>query len=78
MASTFKHPLVAFREANRLSQSDAAALVGVTQGLWSRLETGDVFAGARVARRISKLTGVSIDRLMDFEDDNEPVADAIN
>lgn len=71
MSRTHKHPLRAFREANGLlSQADAAQLVGISQAMWSRLETGDTHASPKIARRIERLTGVSADSLMDL-DDNE-------
>jgi transcriptional regulator with XRE-family HTH domain len=72
MSQEHKHPLRAFRDANGLlSQEAAAALVGISQAMWSLLETGRKFASPRVARRIERLTGVSADSLMDFGD-NEP------
>jgi transcriptional regulator with XRE-family HTH domain len=58
--------LLAFREAKRLSQAEAAALVGITQGMWSRLETGRDGARPAVARRISDITGVPLERLLNF------------
>lgn len=71
MLKTRKHPLVAFREANGgLSQSEAAALVGITQSHWSRLENGLAFVKPRVAKRISELTGVSMSSLMNFGDND--------
>lgn len=73
-----KHPLVAFREANKLSQTEAAQLVGVTQGLWSRLETGAGYVSPRVAKRIADLTGVALESLLNLGDDNDPVSNAVN
>ena len=71
-----KHPLVAFREANgNLSQAEAARMVGITQAQWSRLETGRSHARPSVARKISELTGVSLESLLNFTD-NEPVLNA--
>lgn len=69
MGRTRKHPLVAFREANDdLSQADAAALVGITQGHWSRLENGKAHARPRVAKKIAELTGVSLESLLNLGD----------
>lgn len=72
MARVRKHPLVAFRQANdNMSQTEAASLVGITQAHWSRLETGRAHARPRVARRIANLTGVALESLLDFTD-NDP------
>ena len=71
-----KHPLVAFREANDLSQVKAAELVGITQAHWSRLETGRSHARPRIARRISDLTGISLESLLNFTD-NESARNAV-
>lgn len=71
-----KHPLVAFREANDLSQVQAAELVGITQAHWSRLETGRSHAHPKIAMRISKLTGVSVESLLNFTD-NETGVNAV-
>lgn len=73
MTRTFKHPLVAFREANgNLSQTEAAALVGITQAHWSRLETGEAHARPRIAQKIARLTGVAMESLLDLSD-KDPV-----
>lgn len=73
MSIEWKSPLRAFRDAHDgMSQEAAAALVGITQAMWSRLESGKSHASPRVARRIERLTGVAADSLMDFGD-NEPV-----
>lgn len=71
MARIRKHPLVAFRQANEnMTQSAAAALVGITQAHWSRLETGRAHARPRIARRIANLTGVALESLLDFTDND--------
>lgn len=70
-----KHPLVAFRDANELSQEQAAAMVGISQAHWSRLENGMVFADPPLAKRIAELTGIDKDRLLNFGD-NEQVSNA--
>lgn len=69
MALTRKHPLVAFREANDgMSQAEAAALVGITQAQWSRLENGRSHARPRIAARIAQLTGVAMESLLNLTD----------
>jgi transcriptional regulator with XRE-family HTH domain len=68
MSRAHKHPLVAFREANDLSQTEAAALVGITQAMWSRLEKETAFASPSVAKRIADLTGMALERLLNFGD----------
>lgn len=75
MTDRLKHPLVAFREANKLSQAQAAEMVGITQAQWSRLETGVGHARPRIAKRIADLTGVSLESLLNLTD-NEPVPNA--
>lgn len=69
MVTTRKHPLLAFRHANNnMSQSEAAALVGITQEMWSRLERGTAYASPKVAKRIAELTGVALESLLNFGD----------
>lgn len=69
MALVTKHPLEAFREANgKLSQTEAAKLVGITQPAWSRLESGKFFASPALAKRISELTGIALESLLNFGD----------
>ena len=64
-----KNPLVAFREANgNMSQAQAAELVGITQAMWSRVESGKAHASPSLARRIANLTGVSLESLLNFGD----------
>jgi len=73
MARTRKHPLVAFREANdAMSQAEAAALVGITQAQWSRLENGRAHARPVIAQRIAQLTGMAMESLLNLTD-NESV-----
>lgn len=72
MVTARKHPLLAFRHANdNMSQAQAAALVGITQEMWSRLERGTAYASPKVAKRIADLTGVALESLLNFGD-NEP------
>ena len=68
MEAALKHPLVAFREANGLSQAAAAARVGITQAMWSRLETRTAYVGPSVAKRIADLTGIALESLLNFGD----------
>lgn len=72
MARAFKHPMLAFREANKLSQAAAGELAKITQSQWSNLETRQSFASPEVASRIAELTGMDKDRLLNFGD-SEPV-----
>lgn len=74
MTRTIKHPLKAFRDANALTQTDAAKLVGITQAHWSRMESGHAHARPRIARRIANLTGISIEALLDFRDNESGTA----
>lgn len=53
-------PLLAAREARRLSQAQAARLVGVSQGAWSRIERGRQVPSMRVQLRIESALGVSV------------------
>ena len=76
MSHGHKHPLRAFRDANgQMSQEAAAALVGISQAMWSLLEKSKKHASPKLARRIAQLTGVSEETLMDFGDNEsaEPV-----
>jgi transcriptional regulator with XRE-family HTH domain len=78
MDFTPKHPLVAFREAHgNLSQQAAAEMVGITQSMWSLLESGKGFVRPAIAKRISELTGVSRDSLMNWSDDNDSGSNAV-
>lgn len=72
MTTETKRPLHAWRDAQGLSQTQAARLVGISQPHWCELERGDKFASAAVARRIEELTGINKDTLLNFGD-NEPV-----
>lgn len=71
-----KHPLLAFREANALSQQQAADLVKITQPMWSLLEAGKAFASPAVANRIAELTGIDRDSLLNWSDDNGTASNA--
>ena len=75
---TSRHPLLVFRETHnpRLSQAAAATLVGISQPYWSQIEAGEKFCSPRVARRISDLTGVAVDYLLDWADDRANCAGA--
>lgn len=67
--------LLAFREGRTppLSQTDAAALVGITQAHWSRLENGLVGASPKLARHIADVTGVPAETLLNWGDDDSSV-----
>jgi transcriptional regulator with XRE-family HTH domain len=60
--------LAAWRDDAELSQADAAELAGITQAHWSRLESGDSFCSPKLAQRVSKLTGVSLETLLGIAD----------
>lgn len=77
MALTHKHPLLAFREANGLTQDQAAELVGITQAMWSLLEARKVYASPAVAKRIAELTGIDRDSLLNWSDDNDSGRNAV-
>lgn len=66
MPVTPKHPLRAFRDANGLNQQQAASLVGISQSMWCLLERGRAFASPRVARRISDVTKIGMESLLNF------------
>lgn len=65
--------LLKFREDRELSQADAAALVGIDQSHWCRLENGETFAGPKLAKKLSELTGVSLETLLGIADDDSGV-----
>lgn len=73
----FKHPMKAFRESNgNMSQDAAAQLVGITQAMWSAVESGASFASPAVAKRISDLTGIKLELLLNLGD-KDPVTNAV-
>lgn len=77
MVHTRRRPLlVTFRASRAINQTEAGALVGITQSQWSLLENGRAFASPRVANRIAKLTGVTLESLLNLGD-NDSVADAV-
>lgn len=45
-------------------------MVGITQGMWCRLENGAAHARPSVARRIADLTGVALESLLNFSDND--------
>lgn len=63
----------AWRDWEQLSQEDAARLFDITQAHWSRLENGEVGASPKLAKKISKRTGVPMERLLNFGDDDSGV-----
>ena len=56
--------LLRFREARKLSQEQAADLVGITQPHWSRLEDGKAAASPKLAKRMTEVTGVPLEVLL--------------
>lgn len=61
--------MLAFREANRLNQAEAAAPVGISQEMWSLLERGKAFASPAVAERIAALIGCDFRLLLNYSVD---------
>jgi DNA-binding XRE family transcriptional regulator len=53
-----------WRTRCRLNQIDAASILGVTQGYYSKVERQRVAPRRTIARRITKKTGVSLESLM--------------
>lgn len=69
MASLPREPfesLLAFREDRAWTQAQAAAYVGITQGMWCRLENKTAGARPKLARKISRKTGVPVMALLNF------------
>ena len=62
--STQTTPLQDARVARGLSQAAAAALVGLHQSTWSRIERGDQQPRGEVLRRIIHEFGVSADAVL--------------
>ena len=56
--------LFTWREAKRLSQTDAAKLLGISQSTYSRMERGVKFLRGPIAKRIMEQTGVSLEKLV--------------
>jgi transcriptional regulator with XRE-family HTH domain len=50
-----------WREAQRLSQREAAEVVGMDVNMYSRLERGVYFAKGPLAKRIYQITGVPLE-----------------
>jgi DNA-binding XRE family transcriptional regulator len=65
---SLSHKLVAWRRKRRLTQREAAALLGVTQPTWCAWETGSVVPRSVYVRRLIEITDGEI-RLEDFETD---------
>ena len=55
--------LAEWREANQLTQIEAAAKFGVHQSNWSRLERGEVHPRPALMKRLMKETGVPVEVL---------------
>lgn len=64
MAYKRSHPLKTFRDANDLTQGQAAKLFGVSQAAWSRYERNLQRPNKKLAKRLIRETGVSSDILM--------------
>lgn len=56
--------LRAWRAARRLSQREAADVVGISQTLYSRLERGTVATKGAIAKRLVLVTGVPLETLV--------------
>lgn len=56
--------LKSWRTAQRLNQIDAAAKLGVSQGFYCRLETGQQVPRPPTAKTISELTGVPLETVL--------------
>lgn len=65
MKRTRPYPnLKTWRRANTLNQRDAAKKLGISQGFYSRLETGFQPPHAKTAKIISDRTGVPLETLL--------------
>lgn len=53
-----------WREAHDLSQEEAARILNVTQGHYSKLENGRQYPGRRLAKAISDRTRVPIELVL--------------
>jgi len=49
-----------WREAQRLSQAQAAEVFGISQGLWWKYETRRMFPRGKLAKRIADTTGIDL------------------
>jgi transcriptional regulator with XRE-family HTH domain len=63
-----RSPLQAARTAQQLSQSEAAALVGLSQTAWSRVERGHQVPRRKVQLAIEQHFGVSISEILKWAD----------
>jgi len=52
-----------YRKENQLVQEEMAAIIGVTQGTYSRIENGIDVPSFDLAKRISQITGIPIGEL---------------
>ena len=62
------HLLKAWRKKIPMTQQQAADLVGITQKHWNRLENRRAWASPTLARKISDLTGLPLESLLNFGD----------
>lgn len=70
--ATKRHPrpypnLRAYREANGLTQREAAAKFGIKQAHWSKIELGRLRPNNTVAKRLMDEAGVPLEVLMGIE-----------
>ena len=66
-----------WRDAQHLTQDEAAAFFGITQAHWSRIENGVGGARPGLARWISRVTGVPFEQLLNFCDVDDSSAVAV-
>lgn len=66
----FKFVLKDLREQKGLSQAELANIVGVSQGVISQYERGDRKPTNEIHSKLSKALGVSMDYLMNGNEDN--------
>jgi transcriptional regulator with XRE-family HTH domain len=56
--------LRAWRQGERLNQAEAAEILGVSQGFYSKLERGQQFPDRRNAKLISDRAGVPLETVL--------------
>jgi DNA-binding XRE family transcriptional regulator len=59
-----RHAMVAYRAKANLSQVEAAEKAGISQPSWHYIETGERNPSIGVAKKIAKLTGISVLRML--------------
>ena len=58
-----------FRKAKKLTQAEAAELIGVTQGYWGKIERGEAKMTIELLARLSRALNVPIEKLLYSSDD---------